>query len=421
MSVFDSVEERLWFFMGMAQNGSGVWSWCFSEEGTLYYSSCPREKELLTIFQISGCMEYALRKREAEEAPFVMSDTTGLVWLGEYFHIPARERRFMIVGPFFSGDAQMEKVRDSLRKYDISVQMKRQMMRILEEIPVIDMRTMTTYGKMMHYAVTLGNCEHIKIAFQVEREDQPDHHGREESPENKQYTKECAKIRTEREENDEGMEETLLQCVREGNHNYLPAFGGTLRNSHPEEEGYGLKTDRDMKNQVIIFTALCARAAVEGGCPSKKAREMERYFVEQVEKQETLTELMELNRRMLESFIDIVGKYKEYPDVSELVRESFLYVREHVTEDLSLKKIAGELGYSEYYLSRKFYEETGVRLLEHIRSSRLEYAKIWLTTTNKPISAICEELHFGTRSYFERIFRKQIGMTPAEYRKRTRM
>ena len=425
MGVFDSVEERLWLFMGLLRSGSGIWSWCFSEEGTLYYTSCQREKEFLTMFHISGCMEYALRQAEGGQKPFVVSNAMGMLWFGEYFAVRG-EKRFMIAGPVFAGDTQMEQIEKALRRYQLSVQTQRRIFRVIEDIPVVDMRTLASYVKMLHYAVTLEEQPDGKILYpNIGEAGQNREKGGKEEP---------AEVNGEQPKKEgldltkgEGLEEALLRCVREGNRNYGRAFvqklSGNISGEKNGEQDRGKEfstASREAKNEVIILTALCARAATEGGCPKKETERLQRYYLRRVEETGTLTGLMQLNLEMLESFIDSVRKGRRYPGASPLVRNCYLYIEEHLTEELTLERIASEIGYAPYYLSRKFYEETGLRLWEYIREERLGYAQVWLETSNKSIQQICEELHFGGRSYFSRAFKKKTGLSPAEYRKRVK-
>ena len=57
-----------------------------------------------------------------------------------------------------------------------------------------------------------------------------------------------------------------------------------------------------------------------------------------------------------------------------------------------------------------------MRLLDYIRQTRLEYAKILLTTTSLSIQQISERLQFGTRNYFTRVFKEYAGISPSDYR-----
>ena len=86
------------------------------------------------------------------------------------------------------------------------------------------------------------------------------------------------------------------------------------------------------------------------------------------------------------------------------------------TRPLSLDEIARQVGYTEYYLTRKFTKETGMKLTEYIRSVRINAAKVMLLTSKKDIQQISEELQFGNRSYFDRVFRQETGVSPARFR-----
>lgn len=86
-------------------------------------------------------------------------------------------------------------------------------------------------------------------------------------------------------------------------------------------------------------------------------------------------------------------------------------------EDFDISDLAARAGYTEYYLSRKFKEETGVSLNNYINIARVERAKLLLTITDDSIQEIADRLHFCTRSYFSEAFRKFTGTSPAKYRK----
>lgn len=405
MSVFDAVEERLWLFMGLLQQGHGIYSWCYAADGTLYYTSCPKEKELQAMFELGGCLDYAKRQRGKKE-PFSMSDAVGLMWFGEYFTTSKGDENMMIAGPVFPRKQDAASVQGKLAAYDISVQMKRSLFRIFEEIPVVDLRTLSGYGRMMHYAVTLEDTQGLGVSLQEEKEKGQDADWREKEADAPQSPV--------------GNEENLLQYVRTGNRRYASAFSG-LNEHGAMEEWQAKNPERKEKNQVVIFTSQCARAAVEGGLPPHQARRIEWKFMELAERQETLTGLIAVNKQMYETFIEKVAECQQYAGYSAPVASCMTYVKEHILEELTLEKIAKNIGYAPYYMSRRFYRETGTHLLDYIRKQRLEYAKIRLITTKKSIADICMELHFGGRRYFERIFKRETGMTPAEYRKRVKI
>ena len=64
----------------------------------------------------------------------------------------------------------------------------------------------------------------------------------------------------------------------------------------------------------------------------------------------------------------------------------------------------------------RFKKETGKTVSEYIRDKRIEHAKYLLNTTHLQIQTIA--LHCGIMDvqYFSKIFKKQLGKTPKEYR-----
>ena len=69
------------------------------------------------------------------------------------------------------------------------------------------------------------------------------------------------------------------------------------------------------------------------------------------------------------------------------------------------------------YLSRKFKEETGLNLFEYINRIRIERACRLLKQTRKTVLEIAYQVGYNNISFFNRYFRKTLGMSPGEYRK----
>lgn len=57
---------------------------------------------------------------------------------------------------------------------------------------------------------------------------------------------------------------------------------------------------------------------------------------------------------------------------------------------------------------------------EYVQRERIEEAKKLLTLTDYPITDIAAWLNFSDQSYFNKVFKKWIGMTPKDYRRTER-
>src|SRR5699024_8451656 len=89
-------------------------------------------------------------------------------------------------------------------------------------------------------------------------------------------------------------------------------------------------------------------------------------------------------------------------------------------EDINLSRIAQEFWLNPSYLSRQFKYHVGINITEFITRQRLNFAKILLTITDKSISEIALEAGYNNISYFNTVFKNQVGITPGQYRKEQR-
>lgn len=67
---------------------------------------------------------------------------------------------------------------------------------------------------------------------------------------------------------------------------------------------------------------------------------------------------------------------------------------------------------------RRFAKATGLSPLQYVQTLRLEEAKQMLETTNDSIEAIAQQVGYEDASFFSRLFRRRVGITPSAYRKR---
>lgn len=95
------------------------------------------------------------------------------------------------------------------------------------------------------------------------------------------------------------------------------------------------------------------------------------------------------------------------------------YIREHLSEPLTLSKLSGIVNYNDTYISRLFKQVTGIRLSEYITQERVEKSKELLSGTTETIQNIAAMVGFDTAQYFSNVFKKSTGMSPNEYRRTT--
>ena len=99
---------------------------------------------------------------------------------------------------------------------------------------------------------------------------------------------------------------------------------------------------------------------------------------------------------------------------SEAIRQSINFIEMHIKEDLDVKQIAKNVGYSVFHFCRIFALSQGIPLMDYVRKRRLSLARSELLTGRKVIE-IAIDYGFETASGFSKAFRKEFGYNPTTY------
>jgi transcriptional regulator GlxA family with amidase domain len=94
------------------------------------------------------------------------------------------------------------------------------------------------------------------------------------------------------------------------------------------------------------------------------------------------------------------------------------WVAEHYDESTPVAAMESLSGLSERSFKRRFKLATGMSPMEYVHTVRLEEIKQLLETTDLPVEAVAIEVGYEDASFFGRLFKRKVGLTPAQYRKR---
>lgn len=93
------------------------------------------------------------------------------------------------------------------------------------------------------------------------------------------------------------------------------------------------------------------------------------------------------------------------------------YLDSNFSETITLDQLASLAHMNKYYLVHAFTRHTGLSPISYLNMKRLETSRELLSTTNYPIASVASLVGFSSQSYFAQVFKKETGMTPAQYRK----
>jgi AraC-like DNA-binding protein len=174
---------------------------------------------------------------------------------------------------------------------------------------------------------------------------------------------------------------------------------------------------RSIKNHIITLITLVSRASIDGGLHEEIAFSLHDSFIQQLEELTRLDEVRGLARDVLYTFAEKVKLVKD-ERYSKTITACKDYIYKHIYEEINHIEIATYVELSPKYLSFLFKKEVGITVSEYIQQIKIDEVKKLLAYSKTPISEIGSLLHFNDQSYFTKVFKKVVGITPKQFRER---
>ncbi|RBW69113.1 response regulator [Bacillus taeanensis] len=108
----------------------------------------------------------------------------------------------------------------------------------------------------------------------------------------------------------------------------------------------------------------------------------------------------------------------EYRKEKNSMQQIEEYLHNHYQKDIKLQEIADQFFLSREYISRKFKQEFNENISDYIIKIRIEKAKTLLKNPHLKIYEIANQIGYQDDKYFSKVFKKMVGFTPNEYRKK---
>ena len=114
---------------------------------------------------------------------------------------------------------------------------------------------------------------------------------------------------------------------------------------------------------------------------------------------------------------DFSPKFKKTSSTNNnlVIEASLKYVKEHLTENLTLEKVAKSASLSPIHFHNIFKTSIGKTLHDYIEEQRIKRSINLLQTTNYSLTRIALECGFSSQSYFSYAFKRRMNKTPREY------
>lgn len=377
-----------------------LYSWCLNDDFHPIYSNCPSQSFFGDMLSISFCSE-AIRKHFSHSyLPIVANDAMGFAWIAA-IQPDENSKTYHLLGPIFTVDASDHYLYRLCAKLKLPGSLVDELLKQVKLVATIPMNTAVSYAVMLHYCITGEQISSSQVCCELEASASS---GDPEWGETNWHGTWEAELE-------------LFNCIREGKTSDIVSVaarfsGGRVGTLCPGDPL------RQAKDEHIVFSTLCSRAAILGGVSAEGGYSIADYYVQRAEACNNVSDVMNCSNEMFAAFIQRVRQCKSNSIYSAPVAACMEYIETHILEKINLERMASSIGYTGYYLSGKFQKEVGTSISNYIKQQKIEQAKVMLRSGRLNSADISERLAFSSPSYFGAVFRQYTGMSPGEYREK---
>ncbi len=228
----------------------------------------------------------------------------------------------------------------------------------------------------------------------------------------------------ERPHNPISFERDIIDAVKQGDENALIR---ALNSPFASMRGTLAKDRlRSQKNLAIVDITIASRALIDTGFSAEETFITTDAFIRNVEESKDCEEVTALARACAVYCTKMVQKQREEAKhksaiQNPIVQQACDYIDRHAFAKLDVKAIAEHLNVSVGYLSKLFKREQHLTMSDYMRKRKIELATMMLANTEQSIDEIALSLSFCSQSHFGAVFQREMGCTPASYRKQVRL
>jgi len=216
------------------------------------------------------------------------------------------------------------------------------------------------------------------------------------------------------------FENAFLSAIRNGETDTALRMFDRMSGNYYERYRELLTTEiyRDPRVSNAILRALIRKAAEEGGLSVITIDTVTQRQAQLSGRAGTRQEQAGYLRQMIRDLTDGVRASKLRSEgCSPETKQILEYLQFHYAEPVTIEALCGRTGYSRAHISARFKEDTGRTILQYLAELRCGKAADLLTHTSLPVADISATVGYPDGNYFVKVFKKQMGKTPSEWRR----
>lgn len=206
----------------------------------------------------------------------------------------------------------------------------------------------------------------------------------------------------------------LTEAVKQGNLSLAyqslrqmnAELGSIVRNPNPL---------RNAQNLCIILNTQLRHAMEATGIHPYRLDRLSGQIAAQIEKLRSAPAAGKFTLEIIRRYCEL-ARENAYPDLKPFTRLAVTYIKEHLSDNLTVTDTARALLVNANYLSYQFHQDMGMTFIDFVNQERARQAAALLKHTDLQIQQIAAAVGYNNTSYFAKQFAKYHHMTPRAYR-----
>ncbi len=170
-----------------------------------------------------------------------------------------------------------------------------------------------------------------------------------------------------------------------------------------------------IKARVLELVVLLSRAAMEGGADVEEIFGLNYKYLNTIHGFKTVEELTYWLSKIMIRFTDCVFNLKDIKHV-DVIYKAVNYIKENYMNKITLEEVASHVYLSPSYFSKIFKDDMKCNFNTYVNQVRVERSKHLLLNENINLVDISNMVGYEDQSYFSKVFKKIVGVTPGKYR-----
>jgi len=170
-----------------------------------------------------------------------------------------------------------------------------------------------------------------------------------------------------------------------------------------------------MKPRVYELLTVLSRTTIDAGADQEQTLAANRQNYTELSRIQDFDLLCRWTNRVANTLMDSIFRFDGVRHAN-IIHQSVHYVNTHYAEHISLEDLARRVYLSPSYFGKVFKEETGETFVAFLNRVRIEHSKELLRRKHVRLADIAQMVGFEEQSYFCRVFKKLVGVTPTHYR-----